>query len=170
MRTSSSSPPPLYGRLAEGIRAKILAGSLRPGDRMPSLRRIRQQHRVSLSTAIQAYQLLETQGHLEARPKSGFFVRVPPAASIPEPRSYARAGHPSVPVHHAIAAASDPANVPFGAACISPELLPERRLNLILRGIIGHRPLHSATYNLPPGLEALRRQIARRSGDLGCSL
>jgi DNA-binding transcriptional MocR family regulator len=175
MRTSSSDPPPLYGRLAEGIRAKILVGSLRPGDRMPSLRRVRQQHRVSLSTAIQAYQLLETQGHLEARPKSGFFVRVPPAASIPEPRSDPRAGHPSVPVHHAIlheaiAAASDPANVPFGAACISPELLPGRRLNLILRGIIGHRPLHSATYSLPPGLEALRRQIARRSGDLGCSL
>jgi DNA-binding transcriptional MocR family regulator len=142
---------------------------------MPSLRHMSRRHRVSLSTAIQAYQLLETQGHLEARPKSGFFVRVPPAASIPEPRSDARAGRPSVPATHAILreaidAAGDPANVPFGAACISPELLPGRRLNLILRSIVGHRPLHSALYTLPPGLEALRRQIARRSGDLGCPL
>jgi DNA-binding transcriptional MocR family regulator len=175
MRTAPRSHPPLYGRVAGSIREQILRGALRPGDRTPSLRHISRQQRISMSTAIQAYRLLETQGHLEARPKSGFFVRVPPAEQIPEPRTDARAGRPSVPVTHAIlreviAAANDPGNMPFGAACISPELLPNRRLNLIVRGILGRRPLHSALYAMPPGVETLRRQIARRSGDWGCSL
>ena len=175
MTASPAGQPSLYDRLAEDVRGQILRGALRPGDRMPSLRHMSRRHRVSLSTTIQAYHLLEAQGHLEARPKSGFFVRVPPATAIPEPRSDARGGRPAVPVHHAIlrealAAAGDPSNVPFGAACISPELFPNRRLNLILRGIIGHFPHHSAFYAMPPGLETLRRQVARRSGDLGFSL
>src|SRR5262245_28920621 len=67
-----------------------------------------------------------------------------------------------------MAAANDPANVPFVAGCISDELFPSRRLNLIVRRILARRPLHSARYDMPPGVEALRRQIARRSPDLGC--
>ena len=69
-----------------------------------------------------------------------------------------------------MSAMNDPSVVPFGAGCASPELLPNRRLNLIARRIIGSRPLHSARYEVPPGLEALRRQLARRSADLGCHL
>ncbi|HXI02099.1 MAG TPA: PLP-dependent aminotransferase family protein [Candidatus Saccharimonadales bacterium] len=174
MKADPHGATTLYDRVAESIRSQIRRGSLRPGDRMPSLRRVSTQQRVSMTTAIQAYRLLENQGHLEARPKSGFFVRVPPAEQIPEPRPVARPGRPAVPVHHAIlreviAAASDPENTPFGAACLSPELYPNRRLNLILKGILGRRPLHSARYTMPPGAEDLRRQIARRSGDMGCS-
>src|SRR5262245_65521532 len=120
MKASPAGQPSLYDRLAEDVRGQILRGALRPGDRMPSLRHMSRRHRVSLSTTIQAYQLLETQGHLEARPKSGFFVRVPPATAIHEPRSAARSGRPAVTVHHAIlredlTAAGDLATVPFDA-------------------------------------------------------
>ena len=163
---------PLYVGVAERIRDQILRGALRQGDRAPSLRRVSLQNRVSMSTAIHAYRWLEVRGHLEARPKSGFFVRESSGERIPEPRVDARHGRPSVPLHHAIlrdviAAANDPGNVPFGAACVSHELFPNRRLNLIQRRIIGRDPSHSARYAMPPGLAVLRRQIARRSGDLG---
>jgi DNA-binding transcriptional MocR family regulator len=59
--------------------------------------------------------------------------------------------------------------VPMGSALPDPELLPNRKLNQITRGIIRRAPLHSATYAFSPGIEALRRQIARRSLAYGCN-
>jgi DNA-binding transcriptional MocR family regulator len=165
----------LYGRIVESFREQVRRGALRPGDRAHSLRRIRRQHRVSMATAIQAYRWLEARGHLEARARSGYFVRTPHAEEIPEPQADTRRGPRAVPLSHTVvrevlAAAGDPENVPFGAGCVDPELFPNRRLNLIARRILGRQPLHSAQYAMPPGLEALRRQVARRSADFGCRL
>src|SRR5581483_5193802 len=60
----------LAGRLSQAIRA----GSLKAGDRLPSVRQLSQQHQVSIATAVQAYRWLENQRLIEARPKSGYFV------------------------------------------------------------------------------------------------
>lgn len=86
--TDSSRTPlpttgePLYERLAEHYRRIIAAGTLSPGDRMPSVRAFMAQHGVSLSTAIQAFRRLEDTGWCEARPRSGYFVRRRAAAAL----------------------------------------------------------------------------------------
>ncbi len=49
----------------------MLAGSLPPGARFPSVRGLMAQHAVSLSTALQVCRQLEQEGLLEARPRSG---------------------------------------------------------------------------------------------------
>jgi DNA-binding transcriptional MocR family regulator len=174
-RTSKSAPSdsPLYVQIAETLVQQVARGALRSGDRVPSLRQLSRQQHVSVSTALQAYLWLENRGYLEARPQSGFYVRTPFAKLIPEPRFEAMPGKPTALGNNAvtagiIAAAADPANVAFGAGCVSPELFPNRKLNLILRQIIRERPLHSATYDFPPGLERLRHQIARRALAAGC--
>jgi DNA-binding transcriptional MocR family regulator len=163
----------LYVRIADSITQQVACGALRPGDRVPSLRQLSRQQRVSMSTALQAYLWLETRGYLEARPQSGFYVRAPFATLIPEPRFEARKTLPTTLGTRAILteimeSASDPANVQFGAGGASPELFPVRRLNLILRRLIRRHPLHSMRYDFPPGLEPLRRQIARRALAAGC--
>jgi DNA-binding transcriptional MocR family regulator len=66
---------PLYRQLAAHYREAITSGALAPGDRLPSVRALMQRHEVSLSTALQACRQLETDGWLEARPRSGYFVR-----------------------------------------------------------------------------------------------
>ena len=169
----TTSARPLYARIAESLSEQVRRGTLRPGDRAPSLRRITRQHGVSLSTAILAYRWLESHGELEARPKSGFFVRTPPGQSIPEPERDLRPPGRITPIEHAIldgviGAVNDPANVPFGAGCMSPELFPNQRLNLLTRRILAARPMLAGQYEMPPGLEALRRQIARYATDSGC--
>jgi len=141
---------------------------------VPSLRRLSRQQRVSMSTALQAYLWLENRGYLEARPQSGFYVRAPFANLIPEPQFDATKTKPMAIGTSAILAdimesASNPANVLLGAGNASPELFPSDRLNLILRRIIRRQPLHSTRYEFPPGWEPLRRQIARRSLDMGCN-
>ncbi|WP_455775748.1 GntR family transcriptional regulator, partial [Burkholderia stabilis] len=73
---------PLYERLAEHYRRIIAAGTLSPGDRMPSVRAFMAQHGVSLSTAIQAFRRLEDTGWCEAKPRSGYFVRRRASAAL----------------------------------------------------------------------------------------
>jgi DNA-binding transcriptional MocR family regulator len=165
---------PLYLQIADNLTQQVARGALRPGDRVPSLRRLSQQQRVSMSTALQAYLWLESRGYLEARPQSGFYVRAPFASLIPEPQGETAAAQPSAMGPNAVLAeimdsASDPEKIPFGAGSASPELFPNRRLNLIVRRAVRRRPWHSTHYDFPPGAEPLRRQIARRSPDMGCN-
>jgi DNA-binding transcriptional MocR family regulator len=68
---------PLYRQLANHYRAAIEAGTLAQGDRFPSVRKLMARHSVSLSTALQLCRQLESDGWLEARPRSGNFVRTP---------------------------------------------------------------------------------------------
>ena len=70
----------LYQSLAARMAEAIHAGALKAGDRLPSVRRVSTQHRVSIATAVQAYRHLENQRLIEARPKSGYFVLSRPLA------------------------------------------------------------------------------------------
>src|SRR5207248_4215323 len=55
MATVARAESPLYLQIAESMTQQVARGALRPGDRVPSLRRLSRQRRVSMSTALQAY-------------------------------------------------------------------------------------------------------------------
>lgn len=84
--TSSAAPraaaSPLYQRLANHYRQAIESGVMAPGERMPSVRRLTQLHKVSLSTAVQICHSLEDEGLLASKPRSGYFVRQPRRATL----------------------------------------------------------------------------------------
>jgi DNA-binding transcriptional regulator YhcF (GntR family) len=61
------SVEPVYVRLANLLEEMIRGRSLRPGDRVPSVRHFSEQQRVSVPTALHAYTTLETRGLIEAR-------------------------------------------------------------------------------------------------------
>ncbi len=65
----------LYRQVIDLINENISSGTLRPGDRLPSLRRMSEQIGVSIPTVRQAYIELERQRRVESRPQSGFYVR-----------------------------------------------------------------------------------------------
>lgn len=64
----------LYEKVALQIRDNINNGLYSAGDKLPSIRHLVSEHQVSISTVQQAYQQLEMEGLIEARPKSGYFV------------------------------------------------------------------------------------------------
>src|ERR1700746_1684488 len=76
---------PLYLRVAGALERQIRTGTLRVGEKVPSIRAIKAGWQVSTSTALQAYFWLENRGLIEARPRSGFYVRVPFSDLAPEP-------------------------------------------------------------------------------------
>lgn len=166
---------PFYQRLAATLESMIQGHSLRPGDRIPSVRHFSAQQRVSIPTALRAYETLETRGLIEARPKSGFFVRSRQADFVRIPTFAARA--PEVtdfanldPFDSLFSPAATAGLVPLGVALADPSLLPGEKLAREM-GVIARRlGPKSTNYDFAPGSEALRGELARRSLDWGCAL
>ncbi|MGJ5179659.1 PLP-dependent aminotransferase family protein [Bradyrhizobium oligotrophicum] len=164
--------PPLYETLAAQIETLIESGVLRVGMRAPSVRAFAAQHGGSLTTALQAYRLLEDRGALEARPKSGFYVtprthqdRALPAPSQPPQR--ATQVSISNPVFSVLAYASDPSYAPLGCTIPSTSLLAAERLD---RHLARCARVHGRNYNIyadPHGDAELRGQISARALRLG---
>jgi DNA-binding transcriptional MocR family regulator len=65
----------LYVQMAARIEKQVKQNLLKPGDKLPSVRALSQEQGISLSTAFKTYTELETLGIIEARPKSGYYVR-----------------------------------------------------------------------------------------------
>ena len=174
MRTSSEAyTPRLYEQVAERLGEAIAAGTLRVGDRLPSVRQLSTREQVSVSTVLQAYLHLESRGLIEARPQSGHYVRqrerlLPAEPQVSQPTRQASPVSVSALVTQVYRAASDPRIVPLGAACISADLMPTRRLNRELALLAREASAVAIDYDMPPGCLALRQQVARRSLDWGC--
>ena len=71
---SNSSDQPIYEQIASQIRAQVLEGRLAEGDRLPSIRALATQLRISAITTKRAYQELESQGYIHTVPGKGCFV------------------------------------------------------------------------------------------------
>lgn len=65
----------LYQQLADNLQQHILQKNLSPGSKLPSVRVLSQQYQVSPATVFSAYYHLEALGLIEARPKSGYYVK-----------------------------------------------------------------------------------------------
>lgn len=69
---------PRYLWLAQQLREPILNGEMPPGTRLPSRTRLARSYRVSEQISRTALRLLVTEGLVESRPGSGYFVRPAP--------------------------------------------------------------------------------------------
>ncbi|MEO3873731.1 GntR family transcriptional regulator [Nonomuraea sp. B12E4] len=86
---SAQREDPPYRRIVAEIRARILAGELRPGDRMPSIRQVAQRWGVAVATATRVMAALREEGLVEAKVGSGTLVSVRavrPRATSPRAR------------------------------------------------------------------------------------
>jgi GntR family transcriptional regulator len=72
---------PVYSQVAHQVRQLIAAGALTPGSTLPSVRRLASDLGVNLNTVARAYRLLEDEGFLEIRGRSGVKV-APPADKV----------------------------------------------------------------------------------------
>ncbi len=164
----------LYEQVAESIQNLIKEGTLQPGDRLPSVRKLHQQLGVSISTVLEAYRLLEDGGLIVVRPQSGYYVkqtyRLPPHEPnpsdpclevLPIDNSLAFQVHSDIRDHQTLK---------LGAAVPAPELFPTTALNRLMAKVIRSEPELVHAYNVPPGCVALRHEVAKRLIDAGCSL
>ncbi len=157
----------LYEQLAEHVAALIATGSVRAGERLPSVRQLARERRVSVATATHAYELLEARRLVETRPRSGFYVsarRPQRALASPRLRTQPRATRVDVSelVFEILDAVRERDVLPLGSAFPSPTLFPWQTLARHLGAAARHMDPWSTVDSLPPGSAELRRQIARR--------
>jgi DNA-binding transcriptional MocR family regulator len=163
----SSQAPLLYERVARLVESQISSGALRSNERIPSVRSMSRAAKVSVSTVVQAYVHLENIGLIEARPQSGFYVRRPDPKSLPQPRpKLARSRRPTSVATEVLDTCREALTrsdiVPLNGAFTSPSLYPNQRLNNLMREVLRDHPTNAGELIMPPGLEELRRQVARR--------
>lgn len=174
----TSQPGPadtLYEQVAQRITLLIDQGTLRPGERIPSIRKLRHQQQVSSTTVLQAYHLLESRGLIEARPQSGYYVRTrrwppPPEPEMSKPDSRSSKVEVSGLVAEIMKAIRDPSLVRLGATLPSPELFPNLELNRAMAAAGRRHPVLGNSFDPGPGHSQLRVQIAKRALESGCML
>lgn len=172
---AKSTSVPLYAELAESLQQLIRLGTLRPGHRVPSVRRMALQRDVSISTVLQAYTVLENRGCIEARPQSGYYVRPQLPDAAPEPRMARPMARPSyVGVNdltaQVLAYSSNPDYVPFGAACPDASLFPTKKLSRLIGSAARNEASQLGRYAMNWAFEPLTREISRRYLHAGTTL
>ncbi|MGN2623865.1 GntR family transcriptional regulator MpaR [Stutzerimonas balearica] len=156
-----------YEKLAEEIAELIRSGVLAAGERVPSVRQASRSHGVSPSTVFQAYYLLEDRGLIQARARSGYFVREHAQRPLPEPEPRSLSAQAtevdvSELVFSVLGSLKDPQTVPFGSAFPSPDLFPLARLARSMAHGLRTLSPHEVIADMTAGNPDLRRQIALR--------
>lgn len=158
-----------YIALADQFEISINNGTYPLGSKLPSLRSIREQLKVSVGTILKAFMVLEDKGLIVGKERSGFMVLRTSVSSIHLPqyvenKTFAQ----EVAIGKVLQEASFPdlenkSYVSFFNAVLSPDLLPfnalRRSLQQASRDLTGqHLQYESAAGNIH-----LRAEIAKRS-------
>jgi GntR family transcriptional regulator/MocR family aminotransferase len=71
---TQDSRQPVYKQVSEALKLAILAGRLKPGEKLPSTRDLADSMNVSRFTVIRSYEELSAQGYIQTTSGSGTFV------------------------------------------------------------------------------------------------
>ncbi len=163
-----------YVVLADQIQANIMEGLFKPGEKLPSLRKLHRRLGLSVSTVHQAYIELEKRGRVEAREKSGFYVTHTPHPQRALPRTEAADAVPHrVKINQLaqtiVSRLRQPDILQLGAAVYSKEFMPLKQLSRIQKSL-SSRELQDqlSNYSHPLGNPELRSVLARRMVGLSC--
>jgi len=165
---------PIYRELADEVQKLIDQRSLRVGQRLPSVRVTARQRQISIGTVMQAYVVLENRGYIEARPKSGYYVR-----RRPQEDSRAKPGSvlgPAVRIRekdlaeHMMDLSLDPTYFPLGNAFPSPSILPLEKVARVAAAVARSDPGILGRYALGRPYQPFVQELSRRYLQTGASL
>jgi GntR family transcriptional regulator len=83
---ANSSPDPIYDQIVRQVRAQIIAGDLREGEPLPSIRKLALDLQISVITTKRAYDELESEGFIDTVAGKGTFVAAQNAEFLREKR------------------------------------------------------------------------------------
>ena len=155
----------LVAQLADGVARRIDEQGLRPGTRLPSIRKMAEQSGVSRFTVVEAYDRLVARGLVQSRRGAGFFVR---ARSGPLAPAAAQAAQPfAAPARIDVAwllrsmfRAGGGPGMPGGAGLLPAEWLDPEMVAGAVRAVGRSVRGQLVSYGHPQGFAPLRQQIA----------
>lgn len=161
----------LYQQVINMVREMQSSGSLRAGEKLPSLRSLSQKLKVSIPTVRQAYAELELQGVIVARPKSGYFMNVQVSDAC-QPKRVKLAQKPlhvrrQTLIEEVFDAIHKPGVVPLGVANPAAAHSSDKALARIMRQVLSRAGAKAVAYGPMDGFMPLKRQLAMRYLDQG---
>jgi DNA-binding transcriptional regulator YhcF (GntR family) len=94
------SPVPVYRQIADGVRTLCVAGELKAGDRLPTVRELAGDLGVHFNTVAEAYRILAEEGWLKLERRRGATVRDRATPDAPSAGAHAEEGGR---LHHLVA-------------------------------------------------------------------
>ena len=156
-----------YNQIANQLEDSILNNILKVGEKLPSVRLLSKQQHVSPSTIFKAYYQLEAKGLIEARPKSGYYVRFrhaerPAPAATASIQPNIKAINTSEIIKELEELRSSENLLKLSSAVPSPKLLPVAKLNKSITEAVRTEKNFLLKYTHPQGNPELRRIIAQQ--------
>lgn len=147
-------------------------GILRPGDKLPSLRKLGLQLDISVPTVKQAYIELERQGVVTAKPKSGYFLQAQLARTLlPMKSKWSKVDPCNVTCRSLIERVYDavhlPHTMPLGISNPAQVYPADKALARLMRKVISNVAHKAVSYGPVNGDIKLRTQIALRYQEQG---
>lgn len=166
METDGMKKEILYLKIAGIIEKQILNGTLRLGEKIPSIRTVQKVYNVSINTVRQAFLELESKSLIESVPKSGYFVSKASQRKFSLPSviildSLQKEKHPEDLFHKTFASSENTDITHFSLGLPEKTLLPIAKLNKSVAAVMRSLANGGVTYESVQGNLNFRRTVAR---------
>ena len=161
----------LYQQVMHLIRELSEQGTLIPGEKLPSLRKMAEKLNVSIPTVKLAYQSLEAQGLVKAREKSGYFLNNT-TSQLARPTRVKLNRQPvavnmQVLIEQVYDAIHQANVVPFGIANPVAAAPTDKMLARTMRRVMSIAGSRAINYGAMDGFAPLKKQLIHRYLDFG---
>ena len=162
----------LYAQIAGRIEQQIRQNLLKAGDKLPSVRALSEEQHISISTAYKAYVELENIGMIEARPKSGYYVKFSPASrsktpTIQLPLKQIEESDVSQMIALVYQQISGEGVIGLSRAAPPTHLIPVAKLNKSMMEALRSSASGNTNYESLQGNISLRKQLAKNAFNWG---
>ncbi|VFA41057.1 aminotransferase-like domain-containing protein [Chryseobacterium indologenes] len=164
--------PYKYEIFTKSIEEQIRNGLLQPGDRLPSVREIKERYQLSTSSVQSGFEYLMITGLAESRLRSGYFVPQRKEENIPEARTMLPVVvRDEVFMKNMLLTSrrtSEPAS--FNTTMPGDLLVPQKLILRTMQEVIRKKGAALLRYYPSDGSGALRKQISKQMRMHGCLL
>lgn len=162
----------LYQQVIDFVEHQQRSGAIRPGDKLPSLRKLSRQFDISVPTVKQAYVELERQGTISARPQSGYYLKATQARTLLPMRAKWSGGQPTeISCRSLIEQVYEAVHMPYSVALgISNPVNahpPDKTLARLMRSVLSRVSEKAVSYGPVNGDAKLRLNLAFRYQECG---
>lgn len=154
-----------YESLASELGSQIRDGQFQASLKLPSIRQLCDRHQVSLSTVVRALEILEDNGLVESRERSGFYVKPRQSEEVPMPQATYVLEEPTKINSQQLAlglvkSTYAPELCSMSTAVPDQIFLPVQDIDKAFRAVLRSSKYIRDRYEATPGDSAVRQQIA----------
>lgn len=163
-----------YIELANTIEVQIKNGIFTYGDKLPSIRELRVNHQLSISTILKSMDVLISKGLINSKEKKGYYITYDKGLFSENPivtRPSGKANYDEIEeLIEAVFVDKETEEIDFSIGIPDKEILPINKIKKAVIEVMHQSPDAEAKYEPVLGNPELRKIISRRSMALGCNI